>query len=159
MTIAKTKAALDEAKAHYLSIANTAPAEEQRAASEKIKAFQSELSALITEGAKPCPSCGGAPVGIEQPGPTFEVGCSSCGWFRHTDGTVRDHSARGGIMPRHTVEAWNEGPDWWRQATVGDGQKVKFTTAEAAKLPTREEIAAKAKMRAEAIKAKAPVRT
>jgi hypothetical protein len=152
VSLSDAKARLEQAKAAYLEIAVTAPAPELRAATEKIKALQAEVSAIITEGASPCPSCGRPPHGMEQPG-TYEVGCTSCGFFRHTDGTARDHSARGGMFPKHTVEAWNEGPDLWRQPL-----EKKFSQADVDAMPTREEIAEKAKQKAAEIAAKEPVR-
>lgn len=132
------KSKLAAALERYRAIANTAPAAEVREASAAVKALQAELSAAICEGANPCPDCGGAPHGIEQPriggGVEYEVGCTRCGWFLHTDDTPRDHGARGGLLPRHAVEAWNEGPDYWKSKSLD-----KFDAAEHAKLSRRQQ--------------------
>lgn len=105
-------------RAAYQAIANTGTAEEQRPFTERVRALHVEISATIAAGAEPCPSCGIVPHGMEQPTPNgsgieYEIGCRTCRAFQHTDGTVRDHRVRGGLLPRHAVEAWNAGPDHW----------------------------------------------
>lgn len=114
--IDEIKKSITEAREAYQAICNTAPIDEVRAASRKVKELQAKLSWEITKGAKPCPKCGERPHGLEQPGPknaTYEVGCIGCNPFLHSDGTVREFRAIGGLLPRHTVEAWNEGPSAW----------------------------------------------
>lgn len=105
---------LQGALAAYHAIVEEAPPRKERDASIAVERLQAELSAAIAEGAHPCPNCGRAAHGMRQPD-GFEVGCTNCGWFRHTDGTIRDHGARGGMLPRHAVETWNEGPDFWKK--------------------------------------------
>jgi hypothetical protein len=107
--IGTLRALISEAKAAYLKA-------ETRDNHLQVKSLQSQLSAAITEGAEACPKCGNAPVGIEHQtikGAEYEVGCMSCPPFAHTDGTTRRPAARGGLLPKHTVEAWNAGPDYW----------------------------------------------
>lgn len=112
------KSQLGQALNHYREIAHKAPAAQVAAASETVKELQKQVSDAIVEGSHPCPDCGAAPIGIEQPraggGVEYEVGCPNCRWFKHTDGTARAHGVRGGLLPRHAVEAWNAGPDYWR---------------------------------------------
>ena len=81
-----------------------------------IKALRGELQAVLTEGAQPCPLCGQKPHGMEQPtakGVEYEIGCLGCKPFKHKDGTTRRPAVRGGLLPKHAVEAWNAGPDFW----------------------------------------------
>jgi rubredoxin len=118
-TITEIKKQIEDARAKYQEIVHSAPAPEVKAASDVVKALQQQLSDAICEGAKPCPDCGAPPHGMEQPrlgggGFEFEIGCTICGWFFIDENTARDRSARGGPLPRHAVEAWNEGPDYWR---------------------------------------------
>jgi hypothetical protein len=137
-TIADIKARRDAAQAAYNQVANTGTVAEVKAASDAVRDTRAELSAAITVGANPCPDCGTHPHGMEQPHnsdesvPEYEVGCPKCGWFMHTDGTPRDHGARGGLRPHHTVELWNEGPDAWRTKP-----REKFDDAEWAALKPR----------------------
>lgn len=118
-TLSETKAQLEVARAKYLEIVHTAPAPEVRAASDVVKSLQGKLSECITAGAKPCPTCEAPPHGMEQPntrgGVEFEIGCIGCGAFEHTDGSIREHRVRGGMMPSHAVDAWNAGPDFWQR--------------------------------------------
>lgn len=97
------KADLVTALGAYHAIVHTAPAAEVKAASDTVKAARRALSDAICEGANPCPLCDAAPIGLEQPrgkgGVEYEIGCPSC----------RDTRVRGGMLPRHAVEAWNEG--------------------------------------------------
>ena len=94
---------------------------EARALSDEIAATSASYSLAIAEGAMPCPSCKTPAIGIEHQagkrGFEYEVGCPHCPPFTHTDGTQRKVAARGGALPRHTVELWNEGPDYWIIAT------------------------------------------
>lgn len=117
MDINAIKKQIDEAQAGYLAIVHTAPAAEVAEASRAVKGLRAALSAAITEGADACPDCGVAPHGLEQPagrgGVEYEIGCLHCGAFEHTDGTTREHRVRGGMFPRHAVEAWNVGPAAW----------------------------------------------
>lgn len=117
-TINEIKKQIDEAQGKYLSLVHTAPGNEVRAASAKVKELQRQLSAEIVKGAKPCPGCDQLPHGLEQPrgkgNAEFEIGCvSGCKPFVHTDGTVRERRVRGGMIPKHAVDAWNEGPDFY----------------------------------------------
>ena len=115
------KSKIDALQTDLRSKARTLSPEQRKACGREIRTFQAELGRKIAEGANPCPDCGRLPFGMEQPRPgggvEFEVGCltPSCGWFIHTDGTVRGHAARGGLLPHHAVEAWNEGPDAWKK--------------------------------------------
>jgi hypothetical protein len=115
----KTMAKLNALKAQIESWCVEARAaqkpERVREATDKAKALRAEMSALISEGAEACPHCGQLPHGMEHPS-GFEVGCLSCKPFQHTDGTMREHRVKGALLPRHAVEAWNEGPDAWRKA-------------------------------------------
>jgi len=95
------KKKLAEAQAKYHEVVHKVPGPVEKAAADKVKACRKELSDAICEGAKTC-KCGAMPVGLEQPRPDgkgmeFEVGCPACG-----------ERVRGGLLPRHTVEAWNE---------------------------------------------------
>lgn len=117
MDISDLKRQIEEARAAYQAIANTAPAADVRAASQKVKAAQAALTAALIDGATPCPHCDEMPHGLEHPtgkgGVEYEVGCLTCKPFLHTDGTWRAHRVRGGLLPKHAVEAWNAGPDYW----------------------------------------------
>lgn len=105
------KETLAEALAAYHAVAATSTPDESRWASDAVKAARKALSDAICEGADPCPVCGTAPIGIEQPrgkgGVEYEIGCPVC----------RDVKVRGGMLPKHAVEAWNE-----RAFVKGDGQ-------------------------------------
>ncbi len=112
----------DELIAHAREIADTATHAENQRAGDAVALVQKEMVQAITEGAKPCPICQTVPTGMEHPMPgralqtgrfEYEVGCPVCRTVEHSDGTVRKVSARGGLMPKHTVELWNEGPDQW----------------------------------------------
>ncbi len=116
--IRKLREKIAEARALHHRQADEMTARQQGASGAFIVAMQKEFSALIAKGAKPCPGCGQPPMGIEhqtQYGFSYEVGCIACKRFAHTDGTAREFSARGGTLPKHAVEAWNEGPDYWRK--------------------------------------------
>lgn len=95
------KDSLGESLAKYRAMADTATQSELRKASDAVKECRKALSACITEGAEPCPDCKVLPHGMEQPkgdSVEYEVGCLACG-----------KSVRGGLLPKHAVEAWNEG--------------------------------------------------
>lgn len=131
---AELAARVDEARAK----SNTAPAPELRELTVAVKELQQQISDTIAEGANPCPSCGAKAHGMqhdsEATGTCFEVGCRNCGWFR-VGNTAVDHSSYGAILPKHAVEAWNEGPEaWYTLATPGDIAK-KFSAEQFAKLP------------------------
>lgn len=129
----------EAAKKKHHESADTLPAPALRALHDEVKAISAEMAATITDGAEPCPSCGAQPHGMLQADRSgagavlFEVGCTSCGWFLHSDGAPRDHGAVAG-MPRHAVEQWNAGPSFWKKCRVGDGPADRFTAAEAAAL-------------------------
>lgn len=91
---------ITKAKMAYLAVQATDPLK-ARELHELVKHWQTKLSSIIAEGAVPC-SCGaGHPHGMIQPGTKgrdeYEVGCLVC--------TLR---VRGGLLPKHAVEAWNE---------------------------------------------------
>lgn len=91
---------------------------EARELSDEIRGLVDGLSAAITAGANPCPFCKSPLTGIAHQGKRagsfeYEVGCIACPPFQHSDGTMRRPAARGGMLARHTVELWNEGPDHW----------------------------------------------
>ena len=117
--LADLKEQLGKVKARYLLLANSGTVAEVRSASQAVRDLQAAIALLISDGAKPCPGCGQHPFGMEQPrkdgGTEFEIGCLSCKPFKWRDGTVREYRVRGGLVPRHAVDAWNEGPDCWRQ--------------------------------------------
>jgi len=109
MSISESKKRLEAARSAY----HKAPTREAR---ELINVAMKELSSTIADGAEPCPLCGQKPHGMEQPtakGVEFEIGCLGCKPIKHTDGTTRRPAVRGGLLPRHAVEAWNAGPDFW----------------------------------------------
>lgn len=107
----------DAALAHARSIAETGTAAELREASVKVEETQRALVAHIVEGAAPCPRCKSDPVGMEQPtgrgAAEYEIGCPVCTYFVHDDGSLRMALVRGGLMPKHAVELWNMGVDYW----------------------------------------------
>ena len=105
----------EKKKAYHDSAALMTVADAEVAASE-IAALTSAHAAEIAVGATPCPFCDKPPTGIEhqvKSGFEYQIGCLSCPVFVHTDGTTRRVTARGGALPRHAVELWNEGPDYW----------------------------------------------
>lgn len=120
MSLAETKAALAKAQLDYNAVAETAAPPVIRKASDVVGTLKKQLIAEITAGAVACPGCGNPPHGLEQPrgtgGVEYEIGCVSCKAFVHTDGTVRLFRVRGGLIPRHAVEGWNAGPDFWQEA-------------------------------------------
>lgn len=73
----------------------------QREATLRLKAHRKALSETIAEGALPCKCGAGIPHGMMHPkadgGIQYEVGCLSC-----------PAKIKGGLIPRHAVEAWNE---------------------------------------------------
>lgn len=116
--IKDTKKKLGEALAAAREISNTGTREQQQQATEKVTALQLAISDAITEGAVACPLCKTLPHGMEHPtgkgGATYEIGCiAGCKPITHDDGTTREPRVRGGMMPKHAVEAWNGGPDFW----------------------------------------------
>lgn len=119
---------LRTAKHNYHANAETMTVAEARTAADEVAAIRDTISATIAEGAEPCPFCKQKPRGIEHQvkrGYEYEVGCIACPPFKHTDGTERKVAARGGVLPRHTVELWNEGPDYWIVAAP----ETEFKTA------------------------------
>jgi len=153
MDLKEAKAALATALAGYQALGENRTAAQEREWTAKVRDARAAVSSVITEGAKPCIGCGAAPIGMEQvyargksKGVEYEIGCLSCPPFVHTDGTGRAFSARGGRMPRHTVEAWNEGPDYWKEVPVTPTMKALpapdddglETARHAAGLPARE---------------------
>ena len=117
-TIKELNKARDAVLEKAQALANTGTHSQCQEAMAAVVKAQNDIIAFITEGAKPCPRCGGKPIGMEQPigkrgRVEYEVGCPACKPFEHTDGTMRKVSTRGGLLPRHAVEAWNEGPDHW----------------------------------------------
>lgn len=97
--IESVKASIDEAQADYFAKYGSADASE---AGASVKVLRKALAELLAEGAEPCAECKVPAHGMEQPRPgggvEYEVGCLGCG-----------ASARGGVLPRHAVEAWNAG--------------------------------------------------
>jgi hypothetical protein len=140
-TIADIRAQIETDREAYrlANEANRQTAEAVQKASDKVKASQDALSTAICEGAKPCPDCDGTERlhGMIQPtsdgaSEVFEVGCTSCGWFMHSDGTARDHSARAS-RANHAVEIWNEqDPNSWKTKP-----RARFTDEEWAALKPR----------------------
>lgn len=133
-TINEIKKQIGEAQEKYLAIVHTASGNEVRKASAKVKELQRQLSAEIVKGAKPCPGCDQLPHGLEQPrgkgNAEFEIGyVSGCKPFVHTDGTVRERRVRGGILPKHAVDAWNEGPDFYLKST--DATRIAIAALDA----------------------------
>lgn len=129
MKFKEAKSALEAALADYRATSNPTAAQNTEHTA-KIKAARKAVSDAITEGAMPCPGCGERPHGMEQPtvkSKEFELGCLSCKPFIHEDGTGRAFRVRGGLMPRHAVEAWNEGPDLWMVVPVTEGMKLRPT--------------------------------
>lgn len=100
---------------------DTATHHESQELSNVVVALQKAISDAICEGANPCPRCANPPIGIEQPnargGVEYEIGCGAgCEPFADNNGTMRQCRVRGGMMPKHTVEAWNAGPYTFLQA-------------------------------------------
>lgn len=108
---------------------NTAAADRMRTLTIEIRSLRVDISEAIAHGAGPCPTCGAAPKGVEQPRPgtkrgesEYEVGCPICGWFIKEEGglTAFNHAARGGILPSHAVDAWNLGSEYWVSKPVSE---------------------------------------
>jgi hypothetical protein len=118
MSYVKIKQELAAAKAEYNAKCNDLPPAGERELSNKVRELNDKLIAALTAGALPCPMCGNPVHGMEQPGSRgsveFEIGCVPCRPFVWTDGTVRNACVRGGLLPRHAVEAWNAGPNQWQ---------------------------------------------
>lgn len=116
--ISDIKAELATALAEARAVSNDLPVSKQKPYTDKVVALQKELSDVITAGANPCPDCGELPHGLEQPsgkgGIEYEVGCvAGCPDLELPDGTRIQHRVRGGLLPKHAVDAWNEGPEFW----------------------------------------------
>lgn len=129
MSIKELRNAIAAAQKEYLEADAKARdvQDDLKAKSDKVKEARKALNDFIIAGAKPCPKCGAQPIGIEHQvrgGVTYEVGCPVCKPFVEPTGDkdgdgrplhiTRYPSARGGILPRHAVEAWNEGPSFWQ---------------------------------------------
>lgn len=132
--IAATKAELVTARAAYHNDVHSALPARIAEHTQTIKVLRGRLSALICAGAEKCPDCESGPIGLEQPRPDgksseYEVGCPRCGLFEFSEGDVRSHSARGGTLPHHAVEAWNAGPHFWQRASAD--KAVAFLAAKA----------------------------
>jgi len=116
--IGETIKAIEDARARHHKLSQDGRAKESAAVAAEMKAAGKLLVKLITEGADPCPRCAAPPHGMRQPngrgGFEYEVGCTTCQPFKHVDGTIREFRVRGGLLPRHAVEAWNAGPDYWK---------------------------------------------
>jgi hypothetical protein len=121
--IDELSAAVASARAAYQAKANTAAAPELRALTESVKKAADALADAITEGSRPCPSCGGKPHGMLQnfqvdkvAFPGFEIGCSNCldhgAAVPDLDGDLDETLAR-------VVKRWNAGPRAWWPATQG----------------------------------------
>lgn len=83
------------AKAAYLAMVGTAPADGVRAGSQAVKDLQGELAARLSAGAVACPVCAVAPHGmLRRPG-VYEVGC--------LDG----HRMAQGATVEEAVARWN----------------------------------------------------
>ncbi len=116
--IARLTKEIFDARANHHALADTMTSKQAADSGAWIVGLQKELSAAIATDADPCPGCGNPPMGIQHQTPDgfeYEVGCISCPPFEHTDSTVRRFAAKGGTLPRHAVEAWNEGPLCWRK--------------------------------------------
>lgn len=126
-TLNELKQNLKNAKDAYLAKANTAAASEVRDAHLAVKAAQAALGAKLAEGAKPCPRCAMPVHGMEHSGgkrSTYTVGCIGCPpQFKAADGTIREFRVQGGLMPQHSVDAWNAGPEYWAQSTMDPTSK------------------------------------
>lgn len=134
------KAERDAALEHARSINDTGTQAELREASARVEKAQKDLIAIIIEGAKPCPRCGAKPTGVEQPtgrgGSEYEIGCPTCTYVKFEDGSLHMALVRGGMIPRHAVEVWNEGMDVW--ARVPPNKEI-----DALRIIAQEESAAK----------------
>lgn len=138
MNLKEAKSSLDKARADYHALADTGTAKARDAASDAVHDAQKALSDAIADGAKPCPFCKVIPHGIEHVaargraiGVEYEIGCLGCPSFVHTDGTKRMPYVRGGTLPRHAVDAWNEGPDSWMIAAPVDAPTEEAPAVEA----------------------------
>lgn len=117
----QAKRELERAREEYQKAVTNGDTHTIKRATAAVRARQDALAGAIADGANPCPFCKVMPHGMEQPhvvnnvecGVEFEVGCLACKPFVWSDGTTRKVSVRGGLIPRQTVEAWNEGPDYW----------------------------------------------
>lgn len=105
---------------------------EEREASAELKKLRAEASALVTEGANPCPRCGEMPHGMLQYRgegkevlTEYEIGCLVCKPFEHKDGTWRSAETRRNPSPTQAVLLWNAGPDMWRVVPAPEGAKPK----------------------------------
>lgn len=114
---------IESKRAEVRAKEDTAPRPEIAAITRQVRELGDQLSAAITEGAKPCPSCGSAPLGMLQEVwvsgeivQTFEIGCTRC----------KDHRAKG-VTRETTVSKWNLGPvpGGWRQPKDGTRLELK----------------------------------
>lgn len=110
--------AIDQAQADYDAQQATGTRAQRWEAGRMVQLAKRALAEAIAAGAPPCPLCGKPPVGMMQPikdvlgSRQFEVGCATCPNFTHLDGTTRRVAGRG-PLPRHAVEVWAAGPDFW----------------------------------------------
>lgn len=103
----------DAAQAEYAAIAHASPAPIVRAASERVRALQRELSAHLSAGATPCPDCGAVPIGMQKQPGVYEVGCQGrC--TENRPGLNGGNRARGGTSAL-AVANWNARQ--WIEAT------------------------------------------
>lgn len=125
-------------RTEYHKQSQTAPSPALAQMAVKIRTTSKELSAVYSNGAKACPKCKGAPIGmLRSPASTagdrpvfaiYEVGCLNCKpEIVQVDGEQRRKSYSAfGVTPADAVKNWNDGKfnidkrlDGGPQATVG----------------------------------------
>jgi hypothetical protein len=111
----------------YQSRAQDMTAREIAAVNAKVKELTAQLVASLTEGAKPCPNCSGAPHGLyhgEDAKRAFEVGCLACA------GVVVGQSFRARANSREgAVARWNAGPERWEPLSESQAARASATDA------------------------------
>jgi hypothetical protein len=108
---------LEKAQKEYIAAVETEPAHKVRPFTDRIKDLQKELTAMLTEGAHPCPNCGYPPIGLRHVHVvvptnrktfTYEIGCP-CGPVKNAEGKAEKSLRSQGATVAEAVAEWNAG--------------------------------------------------